>query len=110
MTMTRKILDLMATRKSLTMKTIVKETGLTEEEVRKTVRAMRGVGYVKVKPEVFVLTPEGVNRQQTKNKTPKAVIAKKVAKRKEKRVADRAEITNAIHTQPSSVFHLGAQP
>jgi hypothetical protein len=107
MTKTKRMLDLLA-QGSQTMESLAEATGMEIEQVRRSIWNMRFLGYIETKPETYVLSAKGTVRQMTKTKTPKAVIDKKIARRRERREESSAGIVaNAMRNVPSSVFQLG---
>jgi hypothetical protein len=108
MTKTKKFLDALASGPH-TLESLAEATGLEIEYVRRSIWNMRFLGYIDTKPETYALTAKGTVRQMTKPKTPKAVLDKKAAKRKERPKDYSGMVERSIRTNANSVFNLGAQ-
>lgn len=107
MTKTKRMLDVLA-QGNHTMESLAEATGMEIEQVRRAIWNMRFLGYIETKPETYALSAKGTVRQMTKTKTPAAVIARKVAKRRERIEASASGIVAAaIRNVPTSVFQLG---
>jgi hypothetical protein len=107
MNKTKRMLDVLAAG-SHTMESLAEATGMEIEHVRRAIWNMRFLGYIDTKPETYALTAKGTVRQMTKPKTPKAVLDRKAAKRKERAKDYSGMVETSIRTQPNSVFQLGA--
>lgn len=94
-----------------TVQQLKDEMGIDGAEYRALIEYLQMRGYIETIPLSYQLTPEGVKRHNFKPKSSPQKIAQ-VHKRNQAvraKAKQESQISNAIHSQPNSVFALGSQ-
>lgn len=110
MTRPKQVLDAMAAG-SLSVDDIAKTSGVCVAEVKRVLALMKKHGFIVEAPATYQMTAAGVTKQAFKPKTEKNRMAKKVARRRERRLQSleqqQSMVQLTMRTIPNSVFALG---
>lgn len=115
MTRSRKILHLLALEPSLTVEQIAERLNTSLYLTQQGIYKMRSDGMLVPKPVTYTITAEGLDRLKRVRPPPKRKLTAKqlernklARKQKAAEQSSRESVQQAIRTQPSSVFQLGA--
>lgn len=105
----KRLLDLMA-KGHHTADALVAESGLSREDVMRTLVNLRYRGYIQTAPEIHTMTPEGEERQKFVPKPVAAKTARKRGQRQPKREINPKlnVVDSAIKSRPALATVWGA--
>ncbi|MDM0024100.1 helix-turn-helix domain-containing protein [Variovorax saccharolyticus] len=114
MTRVKTLLSALADGPPMTADALSEATGIDREHITRALSYLRQAGLIEDTPAMYRIAPAGVRRLTVRPKTPKRVIARKSALRREKRLRElegarnETMVEQAKRSTPNSVFSMGS--